>query len=237
MDQQNRVESDSSEVDPVNEPVTVEAVPLKLAAKLARIMARVGGIPKDRKNEQQNYMYRSEDIVMETLRPLLAKSGIAVLVRQTEFENLGTTISGKQGLVRVKVDVDFIDGETGEVLTASAYGVGSDSNDKAIYKAVTGATKYVFFKCFMISEGGDPEEDGEEERKPAAAKKQQTISEAQFIQLKRDGDIAEVQWDKFMSHFAISDLSEMPAAMFQQADAMIQTLRKRKQAAAQPKAQ
>src|SRR5699024_6730814 len=38
---------------------------------------------------------------------------------------------------------------------------GQDAGDKAVYKAITGATKYALMKVFMIPTGDDPEQDYE----------------------------------------------------------------------------
>jgi hypothetical protein len=140
-----------------------------LAAKLARVMGEVGGIPKDRKNEQQGYMYRSEDAVVERLRALLAAEGVAVvpIVLTAEFLPPQTNPNNKViNLCLVTLQLDYVDGETGEKLSAKAVGTAMDSGDKAIFKATTGAYKYALQKTFMISEGDDqetPEKNGKSE--------------------------------------------------------------------------
>lgn len=40
-------------------------------------------------------------------------------------------------------------------------GYAEDKGDKAVYKAITGATKYAFWKCFGLSTGDDPETEDE----------------------------------------------------------------------------
>ena len=42
----------------------------------------------------------------------------------------------------------------------------NDTGDKWVYKAITGAVKYIFMKTFQISTGDDPEKDEVKERKP-----------------------------------------------------------------------
>ena len=142
----------------INRPLPPRA---GLACKMNRVLAQVGGIPKDRENKAQGYWYRSEDIIMERLRALLSANGIAVATEVSEptwLERIPTR-NGSMSHVQVKVSVQFIDIDTGETIVSSAYGTGSDSGDKAIYKATTGGVKYVFNKTFMISDGDDAEGD------------------------------------------------------------------------------
>jgi len=49
------------------------------------------------------------------------------------------------------------DGETGEFVNFQSVGSGSDSTDKAVYKAMTGALKYALLLGFLIPTGDDPE--------------------------------------------------------------------------------
>ena len=60
-----------------------------------------------------------------------------------------------------------MDSETGECVSGMFYGVGQDSGDKGIWKAVTGAIKYIMTSTFLIPTGDDPEKDEGKEKKPA----------------------------------------------------------------------
>jgi hypothetical protein len=64
----------------------------------------------------------------------------------------------------------FRDADTGEELTIGGAGLGWDSGDKGVYKAITGATKYALMKNFLITDEQDPET-GEQVKpdKPAGA--------------------------------------------------------------------
>ena len=71
------------------------------------------------------------------------------------------------------VEFTFIDAETGETESFTVVGEGQDSGDKAVYKALTGATKYALMKTFLIPTGDDPERDEEEPGGEKAQKKTQ----------------------------------------------------------------
>jgi hypothetical protein len=60
------------------------------------------------------------------------------------------------GIVTVKVRYTFLDTASGESWESVWWGEGYDGNDKAIYKAYTGALKYCLMMVFMIPTGDDP---------------------------------------------------------------------------------
>jgi len=65
----------------------------------------------------------------------------------------------------------FIDGDTGEVLDLMIPSSGYDVGDKGIFKAITGALKYIMKSVFLVPEEGDDPEDekvDKEEGKKAA---------------------------------------------------------------------
>lgn len=133
-----------------------------LAAKLAEIMGEIGGIPKDKENKQQGYRYRSEDAVMERVRGLFAARSIAIIPKITEvswLKPIPISNGREMNHCMVGLTIVFVDGESGETIEATMYGTGADSGDKAIYKAITGATKYIFNKTLCISDGDDAEAD------------------------------------------------------------------------------
>ena len=49
-------------------------------------------------------------------------------------------------LVTVKIQVTFVDADSGERFSSNFYGDGSDHDDKGVYKAITGALKYALMK-------------------------------------------------------------------------------------------
>jgi hypothetical protein len=64
-----------------------------------------------------------------------------------------------EDLTTIIYEYDIIDGDTGEQITTSGVGYGSDKGDKGAYKASTGAFKYMLMRLFMVATGDDPEGD------------------------------------------------------------------------------
>ena len=137
---------------------TVTAIVPGLVAKLTKILGQVGGIPKDQKH-QQGWMYRSEDALMERLRPLLAGEAILCLPSEESVTTLPPVKSneGKEAShFVVRVGYTFIDAATGETLgPCYMSGEAADWGDRALQKAQTFAGKAFLSKVFMISCGDD----------------------------------------------------------------------------------
>jgi hypothetical protein len=70
--------------------------------------------------------------------------------------------------VMVKTSHKFIDADSGEELPMCGAGLGWDSGDKGVYKAITGAMKYMLMKNFLVTDEQDPEAgDQADTREPA----------------------------------------------------------------------
>ena len=175
---------------PPNDPYTPS-----LAAKLAQIMGEASYLQKKGRNTQQNYSYAAEADYLDLIKPMLAARKIAFLPTfSIERVDMGATKSGTPTFsVMVVCLVQFIDGETGEVLAAQSIGQGIDTQDKAPYKAMTGAVKYLLSKTFLIPTGDDPEVDVppepapvKTEPKPIDSTKFRDFIKEQFIRLGND---------------------------------------------------
>lgn len=123
-----------------------------LVRKLASIMAEVGRVPKRGFNDHFKYKFATEVDVTAALQKRLADKNIMVLP-----EVLAVTKDGK--LTTVQMRFTFIDGETDAELQLQWSGMGDDSSDKGIWKAITGALKYFLLKTFLVPTGDDPEQD------------------------------------------------------------------------------
>src|SRR5699024_3158573 len=135
----------------------------KLVAKLAKVMETVKYIEKRGFNRFHKYKYATESDVSEKVREVLAEEKVMMLpdvVEHTTREHLNQR-GNKEYIATVKMKFTFIDGETGEEISIHSIGEGQDAGDKAVYKAITGATKYALMKAFMIPTGDDPEQDYE----------------------------------------------------------------------------
>lgn len=118
---------------------------------LANVMAEVGSIGKNKKNQQQGFMYRGVDDVMNALNPILVKNRVILtteVLEQTREER--QTLKGGTLLYSIcKVRFTFY-AEDGSNVSSIILGEGMDSGDKASNKAMSVAYKYAFFQMFCI---------------------------------------------------------------------------------------
>jgi hypothetical protein len=141
---------------------------LKILAKLHKIMTAVDYIQKDKINDFHRYRYASEAAIKEKLHAELVKNGVLFKMDVTDFTLTPvTTAKGNQEmLTTIKAHYAFCDVESGEEVVGSFVGSGQDPADKGLYKAVTGAVKYILTSTFLIPTGDDPE--AEEPQQPKA---------------------------------------------------------------------
>lgn len=153
-------------------PFTPAAEPAKksLVAKLAEVMAAVGRVPKHGRNDFHGYDYATEADIAECIRQELAKRSVMLIPAILEQQR---TAVGEKGsvLTTLVMEMEFLDGETGESIKKPWLGYGSDKDDKGGYKAMTGAEKYFLLKTFLIPTGDDPERD----EKPSRGKASLTV--------------------------------------------------------------
>jgi hypothetical protein len=140
-----------------------------LSQKLSDVRKDVQYIEKTGENDYHGYSYVTERDLTEKIRKPLSKVGVMLFTSVEE--------KGSQGdMTKVVTEHSFVDGDTGATITVKSRGHGYDEQDKGIYKAVTGAVKYLLYKNFLIPAGDDPEEPptiGKNQRKKilAGAKK------------------------------------------------------------------
>lgn len=123
------------------------------------IMDDVKSIPKAGYNSFHKYKFVTEadvaDVFSKSFRAHRVFMFSSVVDRTAAKYS---TRGGKESfLVTVKIESTIVDADSGESFTVSSYGDGSDSDDKGIYKAITGAMKYLLMKTFLVSTGHDPE--------------------------------------------------------------------------------
>lgn len=126
-------------------------------------------------NEQQWYSYFSDDQISQTFRTLFDKHEICFVYSSeiTGCREISSTRSWtRQFVTDVLVNYKFVDIENGSMIEWTACWSWNDTGDKWVYKAITGAVKYIFMKTFQISTGDDPEKDDVKERKPKETEKE-----------------------------------------------------------------
>lgn len=113
---------------------------------------------KTGRNTQQNYDYLTESDISETFKELLQKHRV-FFTYESVITEVRPSPTGKQIITDVSIEYAFVDLDTLERFEGVAAGQGSDATDKGVYKAITGAVKYIFMKTFLIPTGDDPERD------------------------------------------------------------------------------
>lgn len=140
-------------------------------SKLSAILKAVGYIEKTGTNASQGYKYVQAAAVADKIRNEFAERGLTMIPENIEVTESGLTPSGKQALITLRITWKISDSESGESVTFQSVGSGSDSTDKAVYKAMTGALKYALLLGFLIPTGDDPENEKTGDPVVTAAKK------------------------------------------------------------------
>ena len=144
----------------------------KIATALHEVMNKVSYVQKTGKNAFHGYKYAGEADLLEKLRPAMLEAGL-LLIPSIK----GVSPIDEHGVTTVQMEYTLVhkDGDIWPNVICAA-GQGGDKNkngvgDKGLYKAITGANKYLLFKLFQIETGDDPEMDAAPERPARLAKK------------------------------------------------------------------
>jgi hypothetical protein len=140
--------------------------------KIAKVMAELEPIAKDRKNTQQNYSFRGVDDLMNAISPKLTAHGIfPVTFKVEDISSEGVTSkSGGTGWRIVRRYTFRFFAEDGSFVDTTADGEAIDYGDKASNKAYSVAYREAMFKMFVIPfQNEDIEEASHEVVAPKAA--------------------------------------------------------------------
>lgn len=154
------------------------------------VMEEVGAVGKNSRNEQQKYMYRGVDDVMNALNPAFIKHKLLMVpevVSQKREER--QTANGKNIIYSVlSVKYTFY-AEDGSSIYTIVPGEGMDSGDKASNKAMSAAFKYACFQTFCIptEEMQDPDAETPPPSKPAKPTLEAKYVNTLFAELQRTG--------------------------------------------------
>lgn len=162
---------------------------------IADIMKEGYAISKNKRNQQQGFMYRGIDDVMNTFQPLMAERGIFLVpeVLNSAREERQTNKGGNliYSVLTVKYTFYASDGSS---VSATVIGEGMDSGDKASNKAMAVAMKYAMFQVFCIptEEMQDPDSETPPPSKPTTAKKKgeekPREADSPYDLIEREGD-------------------------------------------------
>lgn len=148
-----------------------------ICTAICAISKEVGAIGKDKRNQQQGFMFRGIDQVMNTLHPLLAEHGVIIVpeVVETKREERTTKSGGTLIYTIHKIKYHFV-ATDGSEICATVIGEGMDSADKSSNKAMAVAFKYVCFQVFCI-----PTEDLAKDDPDNYVPEASQVSEAQLL--------------------------------------------------------
>lgn len=136
---------------------------------IAAIMRETKAIAKGEKNEQQGFMFRGIDAVMNELHDLFANNGVFILPEVLDY-NVTEKVTGRGTILyytRAKVKYHFIAEDASEVFSINV-GEAIDSGDKGMNKAMSIALKYALMQMLLIptKESKDPDTISVEETRP-----------------------------------------------------------------------
>ena len=168
--------------------------------RMIQVMKEVEYIQKiDKAAKGLPYKFISHDQVTGKLHMPMANAGIVAITSVVECIQDGnrTTVKIKLALVNADDSKDYIE--------VFSYGMGVDTQDKGIGKAISYATKYALLKCFMLETGDDPERDNVD-YKPDL-KKMVDHAESLIIQLPVDRVVAVEE--RMQAKFKTKDFSKL----------------------------
>ena len=118
---------------------------------ISAVMGEIGAVGKDSKNQQQGFMFRGIDAVMNAISPALIKHHLFIVpeileqTREERTNSKGTLLI--YSICKVKYTFFAADGSS---ISAVVIGEGMDTGDKATNKAMSIAFKYACFQVFCI---------------------------------------------------------------------------------------
>lgn len=143
-------------------------------SRMGKVLAELPAIGKNQRNTQQNFMFRGIDDVLNALNPVLAKHGLFYTpeVLERVDEQRQTKAGALMYVVHLHVTFMFY-APDGSHVSATAWGEGMDSGDKATSKAMTMAQKSMLFQVFCISTEDQADPDGQTQEPTQPKPKQQ----------------------------------------------------------------
>lgn len=140
---------------------------------LSRVMADVGAVRKDERNQAQNFNFRGIDAVVNAVSPALRKHGV-IVAPEVQSNEYTTVEVGKNrttmGHARVTVTYKFY-APDGSYIPATVSAESMDSGDKATAKAMSVAFRTCLLQTLVLpTDEQDPDHDVYE-RAPASKTK------------------------------------------------------------------
>jgi len=190
---------------------------MTLRQKLGEVRRRIGYIQKRGYNERHNYNYVAAADITGTIGDILAELGVVVIPRleSITYEPHAPGRPDSVRIARVIMAYTFTDEDSGEEITARVAGEGLDVGDKASYKAMTGALKYVLLQCFLLATGDDPEDERADSQ--TASGSGRLITAEQVCQLQGLIEETGTDLERVLAYYKISALGDMTEASYRRA--------------------
>ena len=129
---------------------------------ISKVMAEVGAVGKDRRNNQQNFNFRGIDATVNALSPAMRKHGVIArpsAVESITYEPLQFKSGGRGTQCRVVVSYSFM-GPDGDEIVSTVAAESMDSGDKATAKAMSVAFRTALLQTFVLpTQDADPDMD------------------------------------------------------------------------------
>lgn len=127
--------------------------------KLATIQSRVKGLTKDK--DAFNYSYVTGDKVLGAIRPMMEELGLLLMPEVTDIKTEQITyetwdkaakkvVSKTEVLDTLKMRMNWVDSEDGEVILQEWAATGQNAFDKGFGSALTYGERYYLLKTFHI---------------------------------------------------------------------------------------
>lgn len=137
---------------------------------VAKVMAEVGAVGKDGRNNQQNFNFRGIDATVNALSPAMRKHGVIarpLSVDSITYEGFQFKSGGRGTSCRVLVSYAFR-GPEGDEIVSQVAAESMDSGDKATAKAMSVAFRTALLQTFVLpTQDADPDLDVYETAAPA----------------------------------------------------------------------
>lgn len=132
-----------------------------VAAKIIKAWGHIGSIPKNGKNSNFNYKFVREEDAADACRNAFMKVGLSCVpsVEKLDRSMFKTAKGTEMHHVIVTMKFTLTDQDTGETDSFIMVGEAMDVQDKAVYKAITGCTKYAYVKLAMSGAEDNEDED------------------------------------------------------------------------------
>lgn len=130
-------------------------MPALLEAKRA-----MSPVHKGKKNTHFNYSYANEEAWHDAIQPALLEQGLILTFSVDDCRRAGT-------LTTVEACARVTHAASGQWMQINGVGEGDDKADKAAYKAMTGAKKYLYALAFSLPTTDDVEDPQHDKRRAA----------------------------------------------------------------------